>query len=101
MIAVDSVAISGDEVTLTLNRAVTAANSVLVRYDKPTDPSAVFLRDTNGNHMQIRQHLELLSVINVTAQLSVQPLTAQFTNMPSSHDGATLFTFEIEFSEPV
>ena len=101
LIAVDSVAISGDEVTLTLNRAVTAANSVLVRYDKPTDPSAVFLRDTGGDHMQIRQHLELLSVVNVTAQLSVQPLTAQFTNMPSSHDGATLFTFEIEFSEPV
>ena len=62
LIAVDSVAISGDEVTLTLNRAVTAANSVLVRYDKPTDPSAVFLRDTGGNHVQIRQHLELLSV---------------------------------------
>ena len=101
LIAVDSVAISGDEVTLTLNRAVTAANSVLVRYDKPTDPSAVFLRDTNGNHMQIRQHLELLSVVNVTAQSSVQPLTAQFANMQSSHDGATRFTFDVEFSEPV
>ena len=101
LIAVDSVAINGDEVTLTLNRAVTAANSVLVRYDKPTDQSAVFLRDTDGNHMQIRQHLELLAVVNVTAQLSVQPLTAQFANMPSSHDAATLFTFDIEFSEPV
>ena len=53
LIAVDSVAISGEEVTLTLNRAVTAANSVLVRYDKSTDPSAVFLRDTGGNHVQI------------------------------------------------
>ena len=101
LIAVDSVAISGDAVTLTLNRAVTAANSVLVRYDKPTDPSAVFLRDTGGDHVQIPQHLELLSVVNVTPQSSVQPLTAQFANMPSSHDGATLFTFDIEFSEPV
>ena len=101
LIAVDSVAISGDEVTLTLNRAVTAANSVLVRYDKPTDPSAVFLRDTGGNHVQIHQHLELLQAVNVTPQTSVQPLTAEFTNTPASHDGATPFTFDIEFSEPV
>ena len=101
LIAVDSVAISGDAVTLTLDRAVTAANSVLVRYDKPTDPSAVFLRDTGGDHVQISQHLELLSAVNATPQTSVQPLTATFANMPSSHDGATLFTFEIEFSEPV
>ena len=101
LIAVDSVAISGDAVTLTLNRAVTAANSVLVRYDKPTDPSAVVLRDTGGDHVQIPQHLALLSAVNATPPSSVQPLTAQFTNMPSSHDGATLFTFEIEFSEPV
>ena len=101
LIAVDSVAISGDEVTLTLNRAVTAANSVLVRYDKPTDPSAVFLQDTNGNYANIRQHHELLEVVNITPQSSVQPLTAQFTNMPNSHDGRTRFTFDIEFSEPV
>ena len=101
LIAVDSVAISGDAVTLTLNRAVTAANSVLARYDKPTDPSAVVLRDTGGDHVQISQHLELLSAVNATPQSSVQPLTAQFANMPNSHDGATLFTFEIEFSEPV
>ena len=101
LIAVDSVAISGDAVTLTLDRAVTAANSVLVRYDKPTDPSAVFLRDTGGDHVQIPQHFELLRAVNATPQTSVQPLTATFANMPSSHDGATLFTFDIEFSEPV
>ena len=101
LIAVDSVAISGDAVTLTLDRAVTAANSVLARYDKPTDPSAVFLRDTGGDHVQIPQHFEVLRAVNATPPSSVQPLTAQFANMPSSHDGATLFTFEIEFSEPV
>ena len=101
LLEVDSVAINRDEVTLTLNRAVTAANSVLVRYDKPTDPSAVFLRDTGGDHVQIPRHLELLRTVNVTPQSSVQPLTAQFTNMPNSHDGATLFTFDVEFSEPV
>ena len=93
LIMVDSVAISGDEVILTLHHAVTAAtHSVLVRYDKPTDPSAVFLQDTNGNYANIRQHHELLEVVNITPQSSVQPLTAQFTNMPSSHDGRTRFT---------
>ena len=102
LIIVDSVAISGDEVILTLHHAVTAAtHSVLVRYDKPTDPSAVFLQDTNGNYANIRQHHELLEVVNITPQSSVQPLTALFTNMPSSHDGRTRFTFDIEFSEPV
>ena len=102
LIMVDSVAISGDEVILTLHHAVTAAtHSVLVRYDKPTDPSAVFLQDTNGNYANIRQHHELLEVVNITPQSSVQPLTAQFTNMPNSHDGRTRFTFDIEFSEPV
>ena len=102
LIEVDSVAIRGNEVVLTLDRAVTAAtHSVKVRYDKPTDPSAVFLQDTNGNYANIRQHHELLAVVNITPQLSVQPLTAQFTNMPSSHDGRTRFTFDIEFSEPV
>ena len=102
LIMVDSVAISGDEVILTLHHAVTAAtHSVLVRYDKPTDPSAVFLQDTNGNYANIRQHHELLEVVNITPESSVQPLTAQFTNMPSSHDGRTRFTFDIEFSEPV
>ena len=102
LIMVDSVAISGDEVILTLHHAVTATtHSVLVRYDKPTDPSAVFLQDTNGNYANIRQHHELLEVVNITPQSSVQPLTAQFTNMPDSHDGRTRFTFDIEFSEPV
>ena len=102
LIMVDSVAISGDEVILTLHHAVTAAtHSVLVRYDKPTDPSAVFLQDTNGNYANIRQHHELLEVVNITPQSSVQPLTALFTTMPSSHDGRTRFTFDIEFSEPV
>ena len=32
---------------------------------------------------------------------SAQPLTAEFTNLPSSHDGSTLFTFNIKFSESV
>ena len=101
LIAVNSVAIRGQDVTLTLNRTVTAANSVLVRYDKPTNTTGVFLRDNNGNHAQVAKHLELLPAINATPQSTVLPLTAQFTNPPTSHDGRTPFTFDIEFSEPV
>ena len=99
LIAVDSVAISGDAVVLTLNRAVTAANSVKVRYDKPTDTSAVFLQDANGNHAQVARHLELLPAINASS--SATALTAQFTGTPASHNGRTTFTFDVEFSEPV
>ena len=102
LIMVNSMAIRGDEVILTLDRPVTAAtHSVKVRYDRPTDTTAKFLRDTNSNHVHIRQHHELLQAINVTPQSSVQPLTAEFTNHPASHDGSTRFAFEIEFSEPV
>ena len=102
LIMVDSVAISGDEVILTLHHAVTAAaHTVLVRYDKPTDASAVFLQDSNGNYAHIRQHHELLEVVNITPQSSVQPLTAEFTNTPSSHDGMTRFIVDIDFSEAV
>ena len=101
LIAVDSVAINGDAVILTLNRAVTAANSVLVRYDKPTVTSGVFLQDNSGNHAQVARHLELLPAVNATLQSTVQPLTAQFTSTPASHNGRDPFTFDIEFSEPV
>ena len=102
LIEVDSVAIRGNEVVLTLDRAVTAAaHSVKVRYDKPTDPSGVFLRDIGGNHAQIRQHHELLEVVNITPEVSVQPLTARFANEPANHNGRDNFTFDIEFSEPV
>ena len=102
LIEVDSVAIRGNEVVLTLDRAVTAAaHSVKVRYDKPTDPSGVFLRDIGGNHAHIRQHHELLEVVNITPEVSVQPLTARFANEPANHNGRDNFTFDIEFSEPV
>ena len=102
LIMVDSLAIKGNEVILTLNRPVTAAtHSVKVRYDRPADTRTAFLRDTNSNHVHIRQHHELLQAVNVTPQSSVQPLTAEFTNHPASHDGSTRFAFEIKFSEPV
>ena len=101
LLEVNSVAIIGNEVVLTLNQSVTAANSVLARYEKPTDPAAVFLQDTQGKHVQIPRRLGLLSVHNATPQSSVQPLTATFQNVPASHDGETTLTLDIEFSELV
>ena len=101
LIAVASVAVSGREVALTLSRAVTAANSVLVRYDKPTDTSGVFLQDNNGNHAQVAKHLELLPAANATASSSVQPLTAMFNGLPGAHNGRSSFSFVVAFSEPV
>ena len=102
LIMVNSMTIRDDEVILTLDQPVTAAtHSVKVRYDRPTDTRSGFLQDTNSNHVHIRQHHELLQAVNVTPQSSVQPLTAEFTNHPASHDGSTRFAFEIEFSEPV
>ena len=98
---VDSVTISGEDVILTLDRAVSAANAVLVRYDKPADTSAAFLRAVDGNLVQISKLSELLQVVNATPQSSVLPLTAQFTNVPGAHDGSAPFTLNVEFSDSV
>ena len=44
---------------------------------------------------------DLRSITNETDTALLQPLTAQFTNVPTSHDGGDSFTFNIEFSESV
>ena len=98
---VDTVAVRGMEVVLTLAKGVSAANSVIARYEPPTDPSAAFLRDTEGNHVFTSKRDWLKEVANETPRSSLQPLTASFSNVPSSHDGSGSFTFNIGFSEPV
>ena len=97
---VSSVSISGMEVTLTLAEAVTSVHTVHAAYVTPSDASATFLRDTDGNHVFALGD-NLYSVTNETDPALLQPLTAQFTNVPSSHDGEDSFTFNIEFSESV
>ena len=82
-------------------RGVSAANSVIARYEPPTDPSAAFLRDTAGNHVFTSKGNWLQEVANETPRSSLQPLTASFSNVPSSHDGSGSFTFNIVFSEQV
>ncbi len=98
---VDAVAVRGMEVALTLAEGVSAANSVIARYEPPTDPSAAFLRDTAGNHVFTSKGNWLQEVANETPRSSLQPLTASFSNVPSSHDGSGSFTFNIVFSEQV
>ena len=98
---VDTVAVRGMEVVLTLAEGVSAANSVIARYEPPTDPAAAFLRDTGGNHVFTSKRDWLKEVANETPRSSLQPLTASFSNVLISRDGSGSFTFNIGFSEPV
>ena len=63
---VDTVAVRGMEVVLTLAEGVSAANSVIARYEPPTDPAAAFLRDTEGNHVFTSKRDWLKEVANET-----------------------------------
>ena len=97
---VSSVSISGTDVTLTLAQAVTSIDKVQAGYVAPATASATFLRDRESNHVYTLGG-DLPSVTNETDPALLQPLTAQFTNVPASHDGEASFTFNIEFSESV
>ena len=98
---VDSVSITGSEVRLTLSSAVSAADDVSWLYQEPADPTAPALRDQDGNYAADRGRSDFQDAANETPRSSLQPLTAQFTNVPASHDGQSSVTFNIEFSEPV
>ena len=97
---VNSVSILGMEITLNLAKAVTSVYKVQAGYVAPADASASFLRDTEGNHVYALGG-DLPSVTNETDPALLQPLTAQFTNVPTTHDGGDSFSFNIEFSESV
>ena len=99
--AVNSVSISGKEVRLTLSSAVSAADEVTWLYEEPVSPTAPALRDQDGNYAIGGGVLGFEDATNETSRSSLQPLTAQFTNVPTSHDGAASFTFNIVFSESV
>ena len=99
---VTAVQVSGRDVTLTLARPVNVFNYVQASYEEPNDPSATALQDTDGNRVESKPRLDgVEEVVNETPSSNLQPLTASFTNLPSSHDGAAVFTFNVEFSEPV
>ena len=99
---VTAVQVSGRDVNLTLARPVNVFNYVQASYEEPNDPSATALQDTDGNRVESKPRLDgVEEVVNETPSSNLQPLTASFTNLPSSHDGSTVFTFNVEFSEPV
>ena len=92
---VDSVGISGSTVTLTLASAVTSTDAVTVVYTVPSDAAAARLKDLSANPAE---SFTGQAVTNNTA--AAQPLlTASIHDEPSSHDGQSEFTFELQFSE--
>ena len=94
---VDSIAISGSTVALTLASAATADDQVRVSYIAPTDQAAARLRDLSDNPAESFSDQE---VTNNTAAART-PLTAAIHDEPDSHDGQTEFTFELRFNEDV
>ena len=91
---VDTVAVSGSVVTLTLVTAVFAGDAVTVAYAAPTGDSASRLQDLAGN---AAASFSGQDVTNDTQ--AADPMTATTHDVPSAHDGRTIFTFELRFSE--
>ena len=81
---VNSVAISGSTVTLTLASAVTSSDQVSVSYTVPTDTAAARLKDLSDNPAA---SFAAQAVTNNTAAART-PLTDSIHSEPASHDGA-------------
>ncbi len=89
-----SPAISGATVTLTLAVAVVSTDTVTVSYTRPTSGTANALEDAAGN--------EVASFADRTVtNNTVVALRAWFQNVPDAHDGSSVFTLELAFSEAV
>ena len=83
--AVTRVEVNGREIILTLVTPVHADNHVQAVYEEPNDPTATFLRDTDGQHVDLSSRSDRLqNVVNETPQTDLPPLTAEFANFPSS-----------------
>ena len=89
---VDGVSVAGSVVTLTLASAVGAGDTVTVSYTAPSEESASPIQDLAGN---ATPSFSGQAVNNDTKP----PLTASHQDEPESHDGETVFTFELHFSE--
>ena len=95
--SVDTVAVSGSAVTLTLVTAVSAGDAVTLDYTAPSDDSASKLKDLAGNAAASFSGQSGQSVTNNT-QAAAQ-FTAGAHDVPAAHDGSMTFTFELRFSE--
>ena len=100
---VDSVAISGRNVNLTLVSGVNAADRVVVNYIVPPVPDAGAIRDTTGRYAYTFDSRSTQQVVeNLTDPAGLENLTAEFVGIPDDHDGAgDELRFKIRFSEPV
>ena len=92
---VNTVAISGSTVTLTLASAVTSTDDVSVGYTVPSDAAAARLKDLSDNPAESFTGQAVTN--NTTAAQT--PLTASIHDEATSHDGQEEFTFELRFSE--
>ena len=91
---VDTVSVSGSVVTLTLVTAVFAGEAVTLDYTAPSGESAVGLQDLAGNAAAAFSGQDTTNNSQAAA-----PFTASVSVVPESHDGSTVFTFELRFSE--
>ena len=91
---VSAVAVSGSAVTLTLVTAVSEGDAVTVDYTAPTGESAARLQDLVGNAAASFSGLDAGNDTQAGDQL-----TASAHDVPGSHDGSSVFTFELRFSE--
>ena len=91
---VSAVVVSGSAVTLTLVTAVSEGDAVTVDYTAPTGESAARLQDLAGNAAASFSGLDAGNDTQAADQL-----TASAHDVPGSHDGSTVFTFELRFSE--
>ena len=92
---VNSLAISGSTVNLTLASAVTSTDAVSVSYTVPSDAEAARLKGLSDNSLA---SFTGQPVTNNTAAAQT-PLTASIHDDATSHDGQAEFTFELRFSE--
>ena len=92
---VDSLAISGSTLTLTLASAMTSSEQVSISYTVPSDAAAARLKDLSDNSVA---SFAAQAVTNNTAAAQTL-LTASIHSEPASHDGQAGFTFELRFSE--
>ena len=91
---VGTVSVSGSVVTITLVTAVSEGDAVTVDYTAPTGESAARLQDLVGNAAASFSGLDAGNDTQAGDQL-----TASAHDVPGSHDGSTVFTFELRFSE--
>ena len=91
---VETVAVSGSGVTITLAAAVCAGDAVSVGYTAPGGASSARLQDLAGNAAASFSEWQVTNNTGAAGQL-----TACARDVPASHDGSASFTFELRFSE--